>query len=44
MAGVIQPGNAMVMQVFRVRVDDAGERHRGDADDRIFAQQGIYIP
>ena len=28
-----------------VRVNDAGANGiRGDADDRLFAQQGLYIP
>jgi hypothetical protein len=34
-----------VVQVFRVRVNDSGaDGVRGNADDVLFAQQGIYIP
>ena len=35
----------MVLQTFRVRVDDAGANgNPGDSDDRNFAMQGIYVP
>jgi uncharacterized repeat protein (TIGR01451 family) len=41
----IKNGKYMSIQVFRVRVDDAGQNGiRGDSDDRIFAMQGLYIP
>lgn len=43
--GAVLEQRAAVFQVFRVRVDDSGSNGiRGDADDRSFAQQGIYIP
>jgi hypothetical protein len=42
--GAITGGNNMVIQGFRVRVSDSGQNaSRGDADDRDFAQQGIYV-
>ena len=35
----------MVLQAFRLRLNDSGANDApGDADDRAFAQQGIYIP
>ena len=44
-AGEIKEGKAMTVQLFRVRLNDAGANGtRGDADDRIFEQEGIYIP
>jgi hypothetical protein len=40
----IRENKATVVQVFRFRVNDSGTNGtRGDADDRIFAVQGIYI-
>jgi len=43
--GSVNEGESMVMQSFRMRVNDSGPNGiRGDADDRNFAQQGIYIP
>jgi uncharacterized repeat protein (TIGR01451 family) len=43
--GAIKKGKYMNVQVFRVRIDDAGVNGiRGDSDDRIFAMQGLYIP
>jgi hypothetical protein len=42
--GAIREGDSSVLQLFRVRVNDSGSNNvRGDADDRGFAQQGIYI-
>jgi hypothetical protein len=44
-AGTIKENKATVIQVFRYRVNDSGANGtRGDADDRTFATQGIYIP
>jgi uncharacterized repeat protein (TIGR01451 family) len=41
----VKNGKYMSIQVFRARVDDAGQNGiRGDSDDRIFAMQGLYIP
>jgi hypothetical protein len=41
----IREGKSTALQVFRVRVNDSGTNGvRGDGDDRVFAQQGIYIP
>jgi uncharacterized repeat protein (TIGR01451 family) len=41
----IKIGKYTSIQVFRVRVDDAGQNGiRGDSDDRILAMQGLYIP
>ena len=43
--GAIKEGKDMVLQTFRVRVDDAGANgNPGDSDDRNFAMQGIYVP
>jgi hypothetical protein len=43
--GEIKEGKAMVIQGFRARVNDSGPNAiPGDADDRAFAQQGIYVP
>ena len=43
--GQIKEGRDMILQVFRVRLNDSGlNGARGDGDDRVFAQQGIYIP
>jgi hypothetical protein len=43
--GAIQAGRRMVIQVFRVRLNDAGANGTlGDADDRAFAMQGIFAP
>jgi mannan endo-1,4-beta-mannosidase len=43
--GSISEGESMVMQSFRVRLNDSGLNGiRGDRDDRNFAQQGIYVP
>jgi hypothetical protein len=42
---VILEYKATVLEMFRTRVNDAGANGiRNDADDRLFAQQGIYIP
>jgi hypothetical protein len=43
--GAIKEGTSAIFQVFRARLNDPGANGvRGDADDRIFAHQGIYIP
>ena len=43
--GAVQEAQRTVVQVFRVRVNDSGVNGvQGDADDRAFAQQGIYVP
>jgi Tol biopolymer transport system component len=43
--GLIQEQRQSIVQTFRVRVDDAGANGvRGDADDRIFATQGVFVP
>ena len=43
--GMIPEGKSMVLQAFRVRLNDSGANGSpGDADDRGFSQQGIYIP
>jgi hypothetical protein len=40
----VRENKATVVQVFRYRVNDSGTNGtRGDADDRTFAVQGIYI-
>jgi hypothetical protein len=41
----IKEGKRMVVQVFRLRLADAGpDGARGNGDDRLFEQQGLYIP
>ena len=45
MPGVIREGKSMVLQIYGVRIFDAGTNGiRGDSDDKIFAFQGIYVP
>jgi hypothetical protein len=42
---MIAEGRETVMQLFRIRLDDAGvDGVRGNNDDKTFAQQGIYVP
>jgi TolB protein len=41
----IKEGRRSLFQVFRVRINDPGANGvLGDADDRIFAHQGVYVP
>jgi len=41
----VREGKGTITQVFRVRMNDAGANGiRGDSDDRLFVQQGVYIP
>ena len=43
--GLIGEGWQMVLQTYRVRLSDSGvDGTLGNADDRTFAQQGIYVP
>jgi hypothetical protein len=43
--GAVTGGDRSILQVFRVRVNDAGANGiRGDGDDDLFAQQGVYVP
>jgi hypothetical protein len=43
--GSIQESKGMVIQTFRFRVSDSGpDGVRGNGDDALFAQQGIYVP
>ena len=43
--GFIWEQRQTIVQAFRVRVDDAGNNGvPGDADDRIFATQGVFVP
>jgi hypothetical protein len=45
MPGVVSEDASSIVQVFRVRVLDAGSNQvPGDSDDRLFAQQGIFAP
>jgi hypothetical protein len=45
MPGAIQEGANAVVQVFRVRLLDAGADHtQGNSDDRLFEQQGLFVP
>lgn len=43
--GLIKEDKSTVLQTFRLRVNDSGANGiRGDADDAIFATQGIFEP
>jgi Tol biopolymer transport system component len=43
--GAVVEARQTVINVFRVRVNDAGfDGFSGNADDKLFAQQGTYIP
>jgi hypothetical protein len=43
--GAIEENRAMILQSFRVRIDDSGANGvRGDTDDRIFMTQGVFVP
>jgi hypothetical protein len=45
MPGFVKEGKNAVLQVFRVRVNDSGSNGlRGDSDDMLFQQQGIFLP
>jgi hypothetical protein len=45
MPGFVKESKQMTIQVFRVRVNDAGVNGSpGDSDDTLFAQQGIFVP
>jgi hypothetical protein len=45
MPGLVQEDRQAVVQVFRVRVNDSGANGApGDSDDKLFAQQGVFIP
>jgi hypothetical protein len=45
MPGTIQEGRRTVIEVFRLRLNDSGANGtRGDSDDKLFAQQGEYLP
>jgi hypothetical protein len=42
--GLVVPNDQTIIQLFRLRVNDAGvDGTLGNADDRAFAQQGIYV-
>jgi hypothetical protein len=49
-ANALMPGamgelRSTTIQIFRIRLNDAGANGvRGDADDRNFAMQGLYVP
>ena len=43
--GMIDEGRSTIMQSFRVRLNDSGpDNVRGNGDDRLFEQQGIFAP
>ena len=45
MPGFAKQGRRAVLQAFRVRVNDSGANGiRGDSDDRLFAQEGLFTP
>jgi hypothetical protein len=44
-SGMIKENKATVLQVFRLRLNDAGANGaRGDGDDRLFASEGVFSP
>jgi Tol biopolymer transport system component len=45
LGGTIKEGRKMVLQTYRLWLRDAGADFRaGNADDKVFAQSGIYVP
>jgi hypothetical protein len=43
--GTVGEGRRSVLQAFRLRVNDSGPNGvRADGDDRLFEQQGVFIP
>lgn len=43
--GTVIEGKDMIVQVFRARLSDAGPNGiQGDSDDKLFEQQGIFVP
>jgi WD40 repeat protein len=43
--GTVKEAKRTIVQLFRVRLRDAGPNGvRGDSDDTLLAQQGIYVP
>jgi WD40-like Beta Propeller Repeat len=43
--GIIKENKTTVLQVFRLRLMDSGLNGiRGDADDGLFATEGVYVP
>jgi serine protease AprX len=43
--GAVREGRQAVLQIFRLRLTDSGANGvRGDSDDRLFAQQGVFVP
>lgn len=43
--GTIRENSQAVLQVFRLRLIDSGPNGiRGDADDSLFEQQGVFVP
>ena len=43
--GVVREGEDMIVQIFRVRLSDAGANGvLGDSDDKLFEQQGLLVP
>jgi hypothetical protein len=43
--GIVKEGKDMIVQVFRVRLNDSGANGiRGDSDDSLFEQQGFFVP
>jgi hypothetical protein len=45
LSGAIREGERTIWQAFRLWLRDSGANDvRGDTDDRLFAQSGVYIP
>jgi Tol biopolymer transport system component len=43
--GLVKAGKRAVINVFRVRINDAGpDNVRGNADDKLFLMQGLFTP
>jgi len=44
-AGIVQDGNAAVWQIGEIELEDSGpDGVRGNADDEVFAVQGVFVP
>ena len=42
---MIKENKATVLQVFRLRLHDSGPNGvRGNADDKLFATEGVFVP
>ena len=43
--GMVKSGKAAVLNIFRIRINDSGpDNIRGNTDDKLFLQQGLFTP